>query len=300
MLLLPLFLIAMQGMTPVPPAIERPLDVQDAIRPPIPQRAGGSEARLVNFDEVFNSDNYPFWALQNWDEGTVRFRIEVDASGATTACRIVQPSGVPTLDQPTCDLLLAKARFSPATDRRGRPVGGSYSRVVKWQTAQFAPWRVADRSQRIILWVDAASKPQCRIDALPADDNDPRICAYYVTSPPVVIGLARQLADYPGSREHWEMVWHNGWFVPGGPAGEGETIGSHAGETLLERTRARLTIDPAGKVTQCFPIELGQSSDAEWIKACAVMRQERFEPAAGAGAKERTLVQVVAVYVREK
>lgn len=298
-MLLRLMLLAMQPFTLAPLVIERPLDVQDAIRPPVPQLAGDRAPQLVNFDEVFNSDNYPFWALQNWDEGQVRFRIEVDAAGTATKCRIVEPSGVATLDQPTCDLLLAKARFAPAKDRRGRPVAGSYSRVVRWQTEQIELWRVADRSQRIILRVDAASKPQCRLEESPGDANDPRTCAYYVDTPSVVLALARQLAAYPGSRDEWELVWHNGWFVPGGPAGEGEAIGSHSGETLFERTRARLTIDPAGKVTACLPIERGQQNDAAWIKACAAMKQERFEPA-GAGAKERTLIQVVAVYVREK
>ncbi|MEO7814509.1 MAG: TonB family protein [Sphingomicrobium sp.] len=300
MLLMPLLHLAMQAMVPPPAVIERPLDIQEAIRPPVPPAPGSAGPQLLNFEEVFNSDNYPFWALENWDEGVVRFRIDVDATGRATGCRIVAPSGVPTLDQPTCDLLLAKARFAPATDRRRKPMAGNYSRVVRWQTEQLAPWRVADRSQRIILSVDAGSKPQCRLEQLPGDDDDPRTCEFYVASPQVVIALARQLVAYQGSRERWEMVWHNGWFVPGGPAGEGESIGSHPGETLFERTRARLTIDAAGKVTGCFPVERGTASNAEWVKACTVMKQSRFEPAASAGAKERTLVQVVAIYVREK
>lgn len=295
-----LSMIAMQ-MTPPVPAVERPLTVQDAIRLPEPSHTGGRDPQMVNMGEVFNSDNYPFWALENWDEGSVRFLVEVDAAGKATECRIVQPSGLATLDQPTCDLVLAKAHFAPGTDRRGRPVAGSYSRVVKWVTAQFAPWPVADRSQRMILWVDAADKRKCRIEGVPGEQaSDPRTCAYYVDSPGVVIALARQLANYDGGREHWELVWHNGWFVPGGAAGEGAAIGSHPGETLFERSRARLTIDAAGKVTRCTPIERGSASDADWIKTCAGMRQQRFEPAASADAKERVVVQVVAIYVREK
>ena len=294
-----LSMIAMQ-MTPPPPTVELPVDVQDAIRRREPGKAVGKGPVFVNLGEVFNSDNYPFWALQNWDEGSVRFGLDVDSTGKPTQCRIVQPSGVPSLDQPTCDLLLAKARFLPATDRRGRPVAGSYSRVIKWVTDQIEPWRVADRSQRLILWVDASDKRQCRMEDSPGDDNDPRTCANYVDSPMVAIMLARQLAEYDGSREHWELVWHHGWFVPGGPAGEGATIGSRPGETLFERTRARLTIDAAGKVTDCMPIELGSASDAEWIESCASMRKARFEPAARADAKVRVLVQVSATYVREK
>ena len=51
---------------------------------------------------------------------------------------------------------MAQARFEPAADQRGRPVAGTYSRSVKWVTAQIEPWPVTDSSERAVLWVDAA------------------------------------------------------------------------------------------------------------------------------------------------
>ena len=51
-------------------------------------------------------------------------------------------------------------------------------------------------------------------------------------------------------------------------------------------------------MTDCTPIGLGSASAAEWVKACAGMRQERFEPATGAG--KRVLLQVSASFVRRR
>ena len=289
-------LLTMAMQAAAPPAFPAPTDIVDQMRPaPRADAKAMHGPRLVNLAEVFSNDNYPYWALENWDEGLVRFRIEVDAIGRPAACAITERSGVATLDQPTCDLIMAQARFEPATDQRGRPVAGTYSRSVHWVTAQIEPWAVADSSERAVLWVDAAARRQCRIETA-GERYDPRSCAAYVETPSIILALARLLTERPEGREHWELVWHQGQLIPGGPAGDGATIGSGPGEDLLERTRVRVTIDPAGKVTDCTPIELGSVNAAGWVKACALTRQARYEPAAGAG--ERVVVQVSASYVR--
>ena len=61
----------------------------------------------------------------------------------------------------------------------------------------------------------------------------------------------------------------------------------------MSRTRHRLTIDAAGKITGCTPIERGAVTDAEWAETCAVSRLGLFE----AGA-ERSVVVVGAMFVR--
>ena len=102
MVLTTLLTMAMQAAAP--PAFPAPLDVVDQMRPaPRVDAKAMHGPRLVNLAEVFSNDNYPYWALENWDEGLVRFRIEVDALGRPAACAITERSGVATLDQPTCD-----------------------------------------------------------------------------------------------------------------------------------------------------------------------------------------------------
>ena len=62
----------------------------------------------------------------------------------------------------------------------------------------------------------------------------------------------------------------------------------------MSRTRHRLTIDAAGKITGCTPIERGAVTEAEWTETCAVSRLSLYE----AGAAGRSVVVVGAMFVR--
>lgn len=253
-------------------------------------------ARIVNMGEVFNEGNYPFWADRLGREGRLRFRVAVDAAGRALGCEVIEPSGVPDLDQPTCDLVMNHARFAPARDRRGRAIPGIFSRQVVWQLENRAPHPVASTSQRAIIRVDAAGHRQCRLEVAPGAESDPRTCQAYLVSPGMVATVAGLLMDRPGERDRWELVYHDGALVPGGPAGEGERIGMGKGEELLGRSRHRLTIDAAGNVTACTPIERGPVTEAEWAEICDGARKSQFE----AGTGERTLVVVGATYLRDR
>ncbi|MDY1007345.1 TonB family protein [Sphingomonas sp. CFBP9019] len=59
--------------------------------------------------------------------GTVRtpatlLSLAISAEGKVTACTIAESSGNAALDQKACAIMLAKAKFRPAMDRRGQPV----------------------------------------------------------------------------------------------------------------------------------------------------------------------------------
>lgn len=256
--------------------------------------------RVTNMEAVFNEGNYPFWANKYGIEGALRFRVAVDASGRALGCEIVNSSGAPALDHPTCDLLMSQARFAPALDRRGRPIAGIYSRQIRWQLANREPHAVANSSERAIITVDADGHRQCRMEVSPGADPDPRTCQAYLTTPALVMTVARLLDERAGQRDRWELVVHEGSLVAGGPAGgpagEGAGIGEGKGEELIWRSRHRLTIDPAGKVSGCTPIERGAATEAEWAQTCAVSRLSEFE----AGAGERSVVVVGAMFVRER
>ena len=288
---------------PVPPAtgtvvVETLLD-SFPDRPPPPPAVWNvptprQSVQLTNMGAVFNEDNYPFWAKKHAIEGHVRFRVAVDAAGRALGCEVVESSNAPALDQPTCDLLMEQARFTPALDRRGRAIPGVFSRQVRWQLENRAPYAVVDESTRAIITVDAAGHRQCRIEASPGSETDPRACRAYLSAPGLVMTVAQVLIDRAGERDRWELVIHEGSLVPGGPAGEGAGIGEGAGAELMSRTRHRLTIDAAGKITGCTPIERGAVTEAEWTGTCAVSRLSLYE----AGAAGRSVVVVGAMFVR--
>jgi periplasmic protein TonB len=45
---------------------------------------------------------------------------------------VTQSSGHARLDDYTCELLMRRARFCPATDKRAKPVAGEWSSKMRW------------------------------------------------------------------------------------------------------------------------------------------------------------------------
>ncbi|MDF8334128.1 TonB family protein [Novosphingobium cyanobacteriorum] len=78
------------------------------------------------------TEDYPARALREEREGVVRFALTVSAEGTPTGCEIVQSTGSPDLDTQSCALIMERARFTPATDKKGRPVEGTYRSSVRW------------------------------------------------------------------------------------------------------------------------------------------------------------------------
>ncbi|MCE7796047.1 energy transducer TonB [Sphingobium sufflavum] len=82
-------------------------------------------------DWVSTSD-YPASALAAHEEGTTAFRVGFDVDGAVTTCEVTQGSGSAALDEATCRLVTARARFAPGRDAKGKPQAGTYASRVRW------------------------------------------------------------------------------------------------------------------------------------------------------------------------
>lgn len=77
-------------------------------------------------------NDYPKGPLSIGASAIVRFRIMVGADGLPTKCAIQQATLSPEFTKLTCDLLMARARFTPALDRDGKPVASFYTNSVRW------------------------------------------------------------------------------------------------------------------------------------------------------------------------
>jgi len=86
--------------------------------------------------------DYPKTALNGGVQGVTGFRLDVDSSGRVDDCSITQSSGSLDLDQATCQLIMERARFTPALDIQGHPTPGHYVSRVKWMI----PLKPAPRS----------------------------------------------------------------------------------------------------------------------------------------------------------
>ncbi len=77
-------------------------------------------------------NDYPTRDIRAGNEGTVVFRLAIDAGGRPAGCEIVKGSGHPGLDAATCDKLMQRAAFEPARDSEGERVAGQYTATVRW------------------------------------------------------------------------------------------------------------------------------------------------------------------------
>lgn len=86
----------------------------------------------IDVGSWFSPKDYPAEAQKNGREGNVRFEVDVGADGKPTACRIAKSSGTPSLDETTCRVVMARAKFSPAVVN-GKPVAAVYSDSTTWR-----------------------------------------------------------------------------------------------------------------------------------------------------------------------
>ncbi len=93
-------------------------------RPAKPRNAPGGWA---------TAQDYPTSDLRAGHQGVTGFRLSIGVDGKVRGCEIVASSGFPGLDRATCDKVMRRARFEPATDGYGNTVSGRYSGRIRWQ-----------------------------------------------------------------------------------------------------------------------------------------------------------------------
>jgi TonB family protein len=108
--------------------------------PPSPRRGREQPARAhANLVSLFSSDDYPAAAVRAGEQGAVGFRLEIDKAGRVAGCAITSSSGSAALDSTTCRLLAARARFTPARDRKGRAATDSVNGRIIWRIPEPEP-----------------------------------------------------------------------------------------------------------------------------------------------------------------
>jgi protein TonB len=122
-------------VTPVIPPVQPPPIAPPAPpKPPPPPRQTEARSLTGDIQGLIQSDDYPPSALDNNEQGTVHVTLTIGPSGRVVGC---SPSGGPSsLQQATCRLLTARARFSPAQDANGNPITSTYSRSITWRIAE--------------------------------------------------------------------------------------------------------------------------------------------------------------------
>jgi TonB family protein len=93
----------------------------------------------ANLNSYFSTDDYPAEALRAGAEGTVQFRLDINTEGRVSRCNIVQSSGNASLDAKTCEVLISRARYTPARNAAGEAVPGTDAGRVTWRLPEPPP-----------------------------------------------------------------------------------------------------------------------------------------------------------------
>lgn len=131
MLLLGLLAIAAQAAV-APPAPRIFLPAPPPPPPPTRVDKGQAASAKANLATYLGDTDYPPEAIRRGEQGTVGFRLSVGTDGTVQACLITASSGSAILDEATCRLMQARAKFTPATDAAGKAVEDAAFALIRW------------------------------------------------------------------------------------------------------------------------------------------------------------------------
>lgn len=93
---------------------------------------GGTKPVPIITGSWRTDDDYPAEALKQRQEGTVGFRLDVDARGRVINCTVTQSSGYAALDSATCRFM-TKNKFKPGRDASGAAVASTFDSRFRWE-----------------------------------------------------------------------------------------------------------------------------------------------------------------------
>jgi TonB family protein len=247
-----------------------------------------AEPKLLNLPEVMTSQDYPRVSIQHEEEGTVLIRLRIDESGLVTSCKIVKSSGHAALDEQTCALYRARARFEPAKDRLGRVIASNSMQKITWRlegnSATPTPRQAWMRRTTAALSGNGRLV-DCEVESVGIGAQDTDECD-------VLRSLVGELnADTPGTSDVALFSISEVYFYPTDPA-KLTAEPKLDGATEVARQVSRLVISPEGEMIGCEAVRYSGGASPQ-MDVCDMMRSSRFEPAKpGSGNLVATLIMV--------
>lgn len=105
------------------------------VTPPQPPKPSLASDAVPGRDRLrwITTDDYPTAALRQDIQGTVVISVMIGTDGRVRSCLVTQSSGSKLLDDATCRLYTARARFTPARDADGNPTTAQRTDRYRWQ-----------------------------------------------------------------------------------------------------------------------------------------------------------------------
>lgn len=198
---------------------------------------------LTPLAALFSMDDYPDEAFRGNATGIVQYELVVGTNGTPARCTVTRSSSNRALDRATCDILMTRARFSPALDDQGRPIEDRLSSRVRWELPAEDDYRIpfSPLVMSTELTIAADGSVRC-IERLNQFDYEP-------TEDPCGDLADLDPASLFGGEGRTGTVNLILTIVPDGerpPSGDGVRRGTPAIEGS-----ARLSVAPGGRVADC-------------------------------------------------
>lgn len=97
----------------------------------------GRPIQTQNGEFIFRQ--YPPRAKAAGEQGSVRFRAEVDVKGNVMSCKVIGSSGYRRLDDETCEMIVDHATFKPTLDSEGTAREAIHDGLVNWRLPASSP-----------------------------------------------------------------------------------------------------------------------------------------------------------------
>ena len=251
-----------------------------------------STARLLNIQELVTPNDYPRVALVNNQQGSVTVRLKIDQTGLVTSCKVIVSSGHQALDDQTCALYRARARFEPARDRRGRPVDSSYKQKTTWRLAASDAFPPMPRHAWMTRTTAAISSEggilDCKVEVVGVSSS-----SQYCDFLRALVAHGSGNAEAKGPVASFSIS--ETYFYPV------ETAKIASPPVLRDATNvgeqvSQIVIGADGTVSDCKGIRYSGVASPE-KDVCAGLTQGRFEPAS-TGSASLTGTIVMRAYIR--
>lgn len=206
-------------------------------------------AKLLNPTDLASAMDYPREALRNEEEGRATAWLLVGTDGRVERCGIQSTSGSRSLDEQTCNLLLANAHFQPARDRRGRAVRSIFYQPMTWKL-QDGPWtQLKDVATRLSFIVSReATIRSCKAEILVDQewvDAPKELCEESLKHGKGMLAFARER-----SKLHDALIVSETWVVTT-PGRTVPSVGDRPGEVLVFRRSGTASYSAEGKRISC-------------------------------------------------
>ncbi len=86
----------------------------------------------LNKQGVFEVRDYPTEAKRKRMPIRIELRLLIDGKGQAVDCVVVTSTGFPAEDETLCNTAKKRARYKPATDQAGQPIGGEAMMAGGW------------------------------------------------------------------------------------------------------------------------------------------------------------------------